>query len=212
MVEDPVYLTEPLVQSQNFALVANVTPETHQTWTVCLASQEIVGGRQATCAAPSPGHQSVSQGTRQVPPSVRGDALGAEAMYPEYQVKLRQMLRAQAPGEAAAHAQVSRGSDSTSASSSGDPELQVLQVAADVYVIGGAGGNITVNVGSNGLFVVDAGTEGASANVVAAIRTISDRPIRYWRTPVRMRTTSAGTLRSGRSVRESTRENREEGR
>ena len=87
------------------------------------------------------------------------------------------MLRALAPGEAA-HAQVSRGSDSTSASSSGDPELEVLQVAADVYMIGGAGGNITVNVGSNGLFVVDAGTEGASANVVAAIRTISDRPIR----------------------------------
>ena len=39
MVDDPVYLTEPLVQSQNFALVANVTPATYQTWTVCLAAR-----------------------------------------------------------------------------------------------------------------------------------------------------------------------------
>ena len=140
-------------------------------------------------------HQSVSQGARP-PPPVRGRAPAPRggcttASCGRCCDRWRQARRR--------HAQVSRGSDSTSASSSGGPELEVLQVAADV-LIGGAGGNITVNVGSNGLFVVDAGTEGASANVVAAIRTISDRPIRTW--PVRMRTTSAGTLRSGRSVRE----------
>jgi len=55
----------------------------------------------------------------------------------------------------------------------------VVQVAADVYMIGGAGGNITVNVGPQGLFVVDAGSEASSAKAVAAIRSISDRPIRW---------------------------------
>ena len=78
-------------------------------------------------------------------------------------------------------------------------------------MIGGAGGNITVNVGSNGLFVVDAGTEGASANVVAAIRTISDRPIRYLEHQCgcgpRRREHCGQEDRSG--IR--TRENREEG-
>ena len=192
----PPYLSEPLVQSQNFALVANVTPET-ETWTVCLAS-EIAGGRLAMCRTISRAPIRISRA-----PKVRLPFEG-DAPAPR---------RCTGTGQAAADAAIAgarRGGARTGLarfrlnqrSSSGGPELEVLQVAADVYMIGGAGGNITVNVGSNGLFVVDAGTEGASANVVAAIRTISDRPIRALRTPVRMRTTSAGTLRSGRSVRE----------
>ena len=199
MVEDP-RLSEPLVQSQNFALVANVTPETYQTWTVCLASQEIAGRPPAMCRTIS--RQSVSQGAlRQVPPSVRGDAPAPRRCTRSIR-SLRQMLRALAPGEAP-HTHRSRAVPTQPAPvpAAATPSSRSSR-SPRTSTIGGAGGNITVNVGSNGLFVVDAGTEGASANVVAAIRTISDRPIRIWRTPVRMRTTSAGTLRSGRSVRE----------
>jgi len=58
-------------------------------------------------------------------------------------------------------------------------EVEVVQAAADVYMIGGGGSNVTVNVGPQGLFVVDTGSAAASAKVVAGIRSISDRPIRY---------------------------------
>jgi cyclase len=58
-------------------------------------------------------------------------------------------------------------------------DVEVVQAAADVYMIGGGGSNVTVNVGPQGLFVVDTGSAAASAKVVAAIRSISDRPIRY---------------------------------
>lgn len=113
---------------------------------------------------------------------------------------------------AAAHAQVPRQGPRAAGPAAADPEIEVIQVVADVYMIGGAGGNITVNVGSNGLFVVDAGTEAASAKVVAAIRAISDKPIRY------LANTSADAdhvggnvaIRGiGQAIR--TRENREEG-
>ena len=57
--------------------------------------------------------------------------------------------------------------------------VEVVPVTSDVYMIGGAGSNITVNVGPQGLFVVDTGPAAASARVVAAIRSISDKPIRY---------------------------------
>ena len=57
--------------------------------------------------------------------------------------------------------------------------VEVVQVTSDVYMIGGGGSNVTVNVGSQGLFVVDTGAAAASAKVVAAIRSISDKPIRY---------------------------------
>jgi len=58
-------------------------------------------------------------------------------------------------------------------------DLEVVQVTSDVYMLAGAGGNITVQVGSQGVFVVDTGSEAMSAKTVAAIRKISDRPIRY---------------------------------
>jgi glyoxylase-like metal-dependent hydrolase (beta-lactamase superfamily II) len=57
--------------------------------------------------------------------------------------------------------------------------VEVVQVTSDVYMIGGGGGNVTVNVGPQGLFVVDTGSSAASAKVVAAIRSIADKPIRY---------------------------------
>jgi glyoxylase-like metal-dependent hydrolase (beta-lactamase superfamily II) len=58
-------------------------------------------------------------------------------------------------------------------------DVETVQVAADVYMIGGAGANVTVNVGPQGLFIVDSGSESASAQVIAAIKAISDKPIRY---------------------------------
>jgi len=57
--------------------------------------------------------------------------------------------------------------------------VDVVQVASDVYMIGGGGSNVTMHVGPQGLFVVDTGSAAASAKIVAAIRSISDKPIRY---------------------------------
>ena len=58
-------------------------------------------------------------------------------------------------------------------------DVEVVQVTSDVYMIGGGGSNVTVNVGPQGLFVVDTGSAAAGAKVAAAIRSISDKPIRY---------------------------------
>lgn len=58
-------------------------------------------------------------------------------------------------------------------------DLHVVPVQSDLYMIGGAGGNVAVNVGPLGVLVVDTGGESTSESVLAAIRRISDRPIRY---------------------------------
>lgn len=57
--------------------------------------------------------------------------------------------------------------------------VEIVPVTPDTYMLAGAGGNVTVNVGSEGLFVVDTGSEAMSESVVRAIRTISDRPLRF---------------------------------
>jgi cyclase len=58
-------------------------------------------------------------------------------------------------------------------------ELDVLHVQGNVYVIGGAGGNIVVQTGDRGVLVVDTGTGQKSDKVIAAIRKLSDKPIQY---------------------------------
>jgi cyclase len=58
-------------------------------------------------------------------------------------------------------------------------DLEVLQLRPNFYMIAGAGSNIGVQVGDDGVVVVDAGAPSRSDAVLAAIRKISSRPIRY---------------------------------
>ena len=57
-------------------------------------------------------------------------------------------------------------------------ELEILHVQNNVYAIFGAGGNIAVQVGPQGPVIVDSGLDGRSDDIMQAIATISDRPVR----------------------------------
>ncbi|HEV8393502.1 MAG TPA: MBL fold metallo-hydrolase, partial [Vicinamibacterales bacterium] len=70
-------------------------------------------------------------------------------------------------------------------------ELDVVQVRENVYMLAGAGGNVAVHVGPAGVILVDAGTAGQSATVLAAVKRLSSRPIRY------IINTSAGAEHTG---------------
>jgi cyclase len=56
-------------------------------------------------------------------------------------------------------------------------EIQTLRVQGNVYVLAGAGGNTTVQVGEDGVLVVDTGLQQAAPKLLAAIRKVSDKPI-----------------------------------
>jgi cyclase len=62
-------------------------------------------------------------------------------------------------------------------------EIHVLPVQGNVYMLvgvgGPAGGNITVQAGNDGVFLVDTMYAPLADKIVAAIRTISKSPIRY---------------------------------
>src|SRR4051812_14574075 len=81
----------------------------------------------------------------------------------------RESLKAAAPQRAAA--------PSTS--------LEILEVRPSFFVIAGPGGpgddiaNVGVQVGEDGLVIVDAGSAAAAAAVLDAIKRISTKPIRY---------------------------------
>jgi len=60
-----------------------------------------------------------------------------------------------------------------------DGQVHILPVRGRVYMLVGAGGNITVQAGDDGVLIVDTGVASMSDKVLAAIRTISRGPIRY---------------------------------
>jgi glyoxylase-like metal-dependent hydrolase (beta-lactamase superfamily II) len=62
---------------------------------------------------------------------------------------------------------------------SSDGEVHALPVQGGVYMLVGAGGNITVQTGQQGVLLVDTGRADASAKVLAAIKQITNKPIRY---------------------------------
>ena len=57
--------------------------------------------------------------------------------------------------------------------------LDVVRVRPNFYMIAGAGGNIGVQIGSDGVVLVDAGSAAASDQVLAAIQKLTALPIRY---------------------------------
>jgi cyclase len=58
-------------------------------------------------------------------------------------------------------------------------EIQILPVQGNVWVLIGAGGNITVQAGDEGILMVDTGTAAMSDKVLKAVATISKRTLRY---------------------------------
>ncbi len=57
--------------------------------------------------------------------------------------------------------------------------LTVVQLRPNFYVIAGAGGNIVVELGSEGVILVDSGSTESSDRVLAEIRRLTPLPIRY---------------------------------
>jgi glyoxylase-like metal-dependent hydrolase (beta-lactamase superfamily II) len=161
-IADPVYLTEPLVKSEEFVLNTQGVP--HRAWLFkCKPVVEVV---RPEGAVPHylPGANPFLEEYRKhynLPESVtRG---GAAQTYPAGSVPTGPApamkgpaLSAPAPGE-----------------------VKVLHVQGQVYMLVSTDGNMVVHAGPEGVLVVDTLRATLSDRVVAAIRSISDKPIHY---------------------------------
>ena len=57
--------------------------------------------------------------------------------------------------------------------------LDILKVQGQVYMVAGAGGNVVVQTGDEGVLVVDTGAPGQSAKVLDAVAALSPRRLRF---------------------------------
>lgn len=56
--------------------------------------------------------------------------------------------------------------------------LQIIHVQGNVFLIPGAGGNVSLQVGEDGVLIVDSGLEESAQRLLETIRQFTDRPIR----------------------------------
>ena len=58
-------------------------------------------------------------------------------------------------------------------------EIKITEVKANLYMLEGAGGNIAILSGEDGNIMIDAQFAGLSQKIIGAIRSFSDKPIKY---------------------------------
>ena len=166
---DPVYLTEPYVRSQEFVVMdrgntnwlynceyAMEVPRDKNEVPFYLPGQNPwIGEFEAKHAMPKEG--------------VRG---GAETLLPEWKPGApRATVNPKANGGF-------RPEDQPQKLAPG--EVRAVHVQGNVHMIVGAGANIAVQVGEDGVLVVDTGTAGTSEKVLSAIRQLApDKEIRW---------------------------------
>jgi cyclase len=179
-IHDPVFLSEPFVRSTDFVL--NSTGNAG-AWGSCGPDQivdELVDRPAGYVPHHLPG--TVDPGreqflsSRRVPlEAARG---GAATTYPEYGARLRELVGA--PGSATSTEGPACGGNRCIAPPSNDgSSVKVTNVQRRVYMISGAGGNIAAQIGDDGVVLVNAGTGKVTDKVLAAVRSLTDKPIRF---------------------------------
>jgi cyclase len=61
----------------------------------------------------------------------------------------------------------------------GESAIEVLPVRGGIYMLVGDGGNVTLQIGQDGVLLVDTGSGARPGAIVAAIRKLTDKPIRW---------------------------------
>jgi glyoxylase-like metal-dependent hydrolase (beta-lactamase superfamily II) len=166
IVNDPVYLEEPFVRSTNWV----IDPRQDVTRTQFDVVDEVAPHPKGYVPHLLPGSPAAEAKKTEFADkkglprdAVRG---GAATTRPEYDP-----ARGRTPALA--------GPASPSPIASTEPEhVAVMHVQGLVYMIVGAGGNITAQIGDEGVLLVDTGRRGVTDDVLKAIRTVTDEPIR----------------------------------
>ena len=172
-VIDPDYLTEPLVRSATYVRAPTLQlpsypcqPEEYQPGEKYRVPHYLLGENP---------YLTESAFKYKTPlEAVRG---GVDTLYPEWRaggMKLSppaaQFTLKPAYNDASTH--IAERAEAQPRRPSTYDKVDTLHVSGNVYLIAGAGGNIAVSAGGDGVFMVDSGAAAASDKVLAAIRQV----------------------------------------
>jgi glyoxylase-like metal-dependent hydrolase (beta-lactamase superfamily II) len=173
VIYDPVYLAEPFVRTRDFRW----NPGQVMGGYSCRPTVEVPNRARGYVPHHLPGQNAFlfEFAPKYGIPNVawRG---GPDTMYPEFRETMKN-VSAGRPRPVVARPAITLPSVPAENGVAG--EIQVLPVQGDVYMLVGAGANITVQTGGDSVLVVDTGKAGMSGRVLSAVRRLSNKPIRY---------------------------------
>jgi hypothetical protein len=170
IITDPVYLAEPMIRTTDFSIATL----DNATWTwPCEYVEEISGRPKGEVPHYLPGENPFLKEfiDRSQAPAVAAKG-GPETVYPEYQEQLRRGAAAVSKAEASRVSQ---------AKNPDTGEIALIRIQGNVYLIGGGGSNVTVQVGPSGAIMVDSKSGPLTERVLAEIKKISptNKPVQY---------------------------------
>jgi len=177
VVSDPVYLSEPLVRTTDFAR----QPVDPGAWLyACDDGEQILDRPDDAVPNYLFGKQPfVGEFSTRYKLPLGAALLGAPTMYPELESRLSTLT--EADGRALLSPAPARTPETSKATDHEprDGSIHVLPIRDNVYMLVGDGANITVQTGDQGTFVVDTGEGKLADKVLAAIRGLTPNPIQF---------------------------------
>lgn len=179
-INDPVYLDEPFIRTTNFVLSLTSNAD---VWGHCGPAQILdeLGGRpRGSVPHYLPGQTDhIKEFLAKSGVPAEGARGGAATTYPEYMAKLanpasmdNRLFPPPVPGTHLPRVAPTHIGPP-------DGELSILPVQGNVYLLAGAGGNIAVEIGEDGVLLVDTGNGVITDRIMAAVRKLSTKPVRY---------------------------------
>ena len=177
VVSDPVFLSEPMIRTTDFARL----PVDPGAWLyACDDSEQVLDRPDDDVPNYLFGQQPfVREFAVRYKLPLAASLLGAVTMYPELSDAMRTASDASAssllspmPGR---KPETSQGGEPESR----DGSIHILPIRDRMYMLVGDGANIVVQTGDQGTFVVDTGEGKLADKVLAAIRTLSPNPIQF---------------------------------
>jgi cyclase len=165
---DPVYLSEPYINSEEFVLMERG----NQNWLYnCEYAMEVPTDKNKVphfLPGKNPFMKDFSNKF-----GLPFDAIwsGAESTYPEYMSKIESGVFPKPTSNAVARP--------AAATTTPQGEIKVFHVQGNVYLLYGGGANVAVQIGDEGVVVVDTGSAANRDKVLAAIRQLSAKTIRW---------------------------------
>jgi glyoxylase-like metal-dependent hydrolase (beta-lactamase superfamily II) len=164
IIEDPIYLAEPIVRSNGFQLTSNPNMQAYP----CYATVEIPrekGEVPHHLPGANPFLEEYATKHGLAPAATRG---GPETALPDFMRGTLAPAAAAPPPPAPPPAGVAAG------------EVRSLHVQGNVWMLAGPSGNAAVQIGDDGVLVVDTMAEGLADRMLAEIRTLAGgKPIRW---------------------------------
>jgi cyclase len=180
-IDDPVFLAEPFIRTTNFV---HTETGSANAWGSCGPAQigdELPGRSKEYVPHYLPGqvdHIEDFLKTTGVP--AEGARGGPETIYPEFSRVLQK--RAETEPNRPNHVPTwtpPTGPALSAARPKPTGDVRVVPVQGNLYMLAGAGNNVAMQVGDDGVLLVDSGEGTMTEKLMAAVRTVSDKPVRY---------------------------------